>query len=147
MHLKIKKDGDFVKAIICIDSNKGMLFNNRRQSQDKELIVKIAELISDKRLLMNLYSAQLFSGQSNIVVCDDFIAQAKEEDFCFIEDAEFSMSNVDDIYIFNWNRNYPADKYFDFDLKANGYKRMKKDEFVGNSHKKITLEIYRRNGK
>ena len=35
-----------------------------------------------------------------------------------------------------------GDKYFDFDLE--GFKRIKKEDFVGNSHKKITLEIYRR---
>ena len=34
--------------------------------------------------------------------------------------------------------------FFNVDLKAEGFKKIKKDEFQGNSHDKITLEIYSR---
>jgi hypothetical protein len=133
-----------MNIIVCVDKSNGMMFNNRRQSQDKELISKIIELTSGARLLMSEYSAQMFLGNLDIVANNDFISQAQSGDFAFIEETEIPNESIEDIYIFNWNRDYPADKYFDFDLKANGYKRVKKIEFAGNSHKKITLEIFRR---
>ena len=134
----------FLNIIVCVDKSNGMMFNNRRQSQDRELISKIIELTLGSRLLMSQYSAQMFVGNPNIIADNDFISQAKDGDFCFIEDTEIPSENIGDIYVFNWNRDYPADKYFNFDLKNNGYKKSKKIEFVGYSHKKITLEIYRR---
>lgn len=130
--------------IVCVDKSNGMMFNGRRQSQDKELISKIIELTSGARLLMSQYSSQLFSEQDDVIVDNSFLTQARPGDFCFIEDGELPDENLDDVYIFNWNRDYPADKYFSLDLRANDYKRLKKTEFAGSSHKKITLEIYRR---
>ena len=133
-----------MNIIVCVDKSNGMMFNNRRQSQDKELVSKIIELTSNERLLMSEYSAQMFGENATIVVDNRFITQAQAGDFVFIEETEIPTEQVEDIYIFNWNRDYPADKYFDFDLKANGYKRMKTIDFAGNSHKKITLEIFKR---
>lgn len=133
-----------MNIIVCVDKSNGMLFNNRRQSQDSELISKITELTSGTRLLMSEYSAKMFSETANIITDNNFLSQAQSGDFCFIEDKGIPAENIEDIYVFNWNRDYPADKYFDFDLKSNGYKRIKKIDFAGNSHQKITLEIFRR---
>lgn len=133
-----------MNIIVCIDKSRGMMFGGRRQSQDKEVISKILEIASGSRLLMSEYSAKLFSENTEIIVAHDFLSEALSGDFCFIEDTEIPTENIEDIYVFNWNRDYPADKYFDFDLDANGYKRIKKLDFEGNSHKKITLEIFRR---
>lgn len=133
-----------MNIIVCIDKNNGMLFNNRRLSSDSQLISKIIELTSKTRLLMNEYSAEMFSEYSDIIVHHDFLLKAQTGDFCFIENSEIPTENIEDIYIFNWNRNYPADKYFSFNLEMNGYKKFKKMNFIGSSHKKITLEIYRR---
>ena len=133
-----------MNIIVCVDKNNGTMFNNRRQSQDRELIAKIMEITSDARLFMNEYSLPMFSEQENITACKDFLSQAQTGDFCFIENADIPSDNIEDIYIFNWNRDYPSDTYFTFDLKLNGFKRIKKEDFVGYSHKKITLEIYRR---
>ena len=133
-----------MNIIVCVDKSNGMMFNNRRQSQDKELITKVMEISSDARLFMNEYSLSMFSEQENITTCKDFLLQAQAGDFCFIENDDIPSENIEDIYIFNWNRDYPADAYFTFDLKLNGFKRIKKEDFVGYSHKKITLEVYRR---
>lgn len=133
-----------MNIIVCVDKNNGMMFNNRRQSQDRELITKVMEISSDARLFMNEYSLSMFSEQENITTCKDFLLQAQAGDFCFIENDDIPSENIEDIYIFNWNRDYPADTYFTFDLKLNGFKRIKKEDFVGYSHKKITLEVYRR---
>ena len=133
-----------MNIIICVDKNKGMMFNNRRQSQDKNVILKIKEITLNSRLLMSEYSVNMFSDCANVIANNDFLLQAQSGDFCFIEDTEVPFENIEDIYIFNWNRDYPSDKYFAFDLKTNGYKKIKKEDFEGNSHKKITMEIYRR---
>jgi len=133
-----------MNIIVCVDKSNGMMFNNRRQSQDRVLTEKIMEICNGARLLMSQYSGELFSEYTDIAVSDDFVSQANIGDFCFLEGAEMPLENIENIYIFNWNRDYPADKYFTFDLKTNGFKRVKKEDFAGNSHKKITLEHYRR---
>lgn len=133
-----------MNIIVCVDKNNGMMFNNRRQSQDREVVRKVIEICSGNRLLMNEYSGKIFSEYSDVMVSDDFLSQAKTGDFCFIEDAEIPTENIESVYVFNWNRDYPADKHFTFDLTANGFTKVKKEEFSGYSHKKITLTLYRR---
>lgn len=131
-----------MNIIVCVDKSNGMMFNNRRQSQDKELVFKIIELSSNGRLLIGNYSAQLFSEYADVIIDDNFISLAQTGDYCFIENTDIPCENIEKFYIFNWNRDYPADTYFEFDLKGNGFKRLKKEEFAGNSHNKITLEIF-----
>ena len=43
-------------VIACLDDNGGMMFNHRRQSQDRMLRAHIAALVGDARLWMNHYS-------------------------------------------------------------------------------------------
>jgi len=93
---------------------------------------------------MDSYSAKQFEKVESIIIDEDFLLNAKQGDFCFVEDKEITAENVEAFYIFNWNRKYPGDLFFEIDLKAEGFKRIKKEEFQGNSHDKITLEIYSR---
>ena len=46
--------------IVCMDKKNGMMFNERRQSQDQEVIKKMLEYAKGKPLWINDYSAQLF---------------------------------------------------------------------------------------
>ena len=133
-----------MNIIICIDKNNGMSFFGKRQSQDRVLREKMLEIAGDKKLLMNSYSAKQFENADGIVVDEDFLNNANQGDFCFVEDKEITSENVEHFYIFNWNRKYPADLFFTVDLKAEGFNRIKKEELQGSSHDKITLEIYSR---
>ena len=133
-----------MNIIICIDKSGGMSFCGKRQSQDRVLREKVLEIKNDSRLLMNSYSAKQFENPESIIVDEDFLNNANQGDFCFVEDKEISSENVESFYIFNWNRKYPGDLFFEVDLKAEGFKKIKKEEFQGNSHDKITLEIYSR---
>lgn len=133
-----------MNIIVCIDKNGGMSFFGKRLSQDRVLREKILEISSGSRLLMSSYSAKQFENTDGIVVNDDFLNNAGQGDYCFVEDKEITAENVESFYVFNWNRKYPADLFFDVDLKAEGFKKIKKEEFQGNSHDKITLEIYSR---
>ncbi len=93
---------------------------------------------------MNSYSAKQFENVERVIVDDAFLDNAGQGDFCFVEEAEISAENVEAFYIFNWNRKYPGDLFFSVDLKSEGFKKIKKEEFQGSSHDKITLKIYSR---
>ena len=75
---------------------------------------------------------------------EDFLSVASDDDICFIENVEIPMDKVTQIYLFQWNRDYPADVYFDYNLKDLGFKKIRSEDFAGSSHKKITLEVYQR---
>lgn len=134
-----------MNIIVCIDKSNGMMFNGRRQSQDRELRAKVMEICAGARLLMSGYSGLQFAEYSDIIVADDFLQQASSGDYCFIEDRTLPTPDaVENVVVFHWNRDYPADRYFTFNLKANGFKRLKKEDFAGSSHKKITVEIFKK---
>lgn len=47
--------------IVCVDDHNGMMFNHRRQSQDRVLRADILELTDGKKLWMNAYSEKQFA--------------------------------------------------------------------------------------
>lgn len=130
--------------ITCVDEKNGMLFNNRRQSRDRILIEHIFGLIGNKRLWINSFSKELFESQknNNLTVDDNFISKINKDEFCFIENISpvTLEDKTDKIILYNWNRAYPADRYFDIQLE-NWILQSEKD-FVGSSHEKITERIY-----
>ena len=42
--------------ILCLDNNNGMMFNDRRQSQDRGLREYIAEMTKGEKVYMNAYT-------------------------------------------------------------------------------------------
>lgn len=133
-----------MKLIFCIDNKNGMMFGGKRQSRDKILYENILAKVNGSRLWMSSYSAPLFSGESKILIDDNYEAKAEENDYCFIENKGYQINECKEIIIYKWNRLYPSDKTLNIDLKANGFKLTSKREFKGNSHEKITEEIYER---
>ena len=132
--------------VICIDENGGMLFNNRRQSQDKVLRERLLSLVKDNKLMMNSFSKNQFTeNMANIVVIDDFLEQANPGDFCFVENKDITpyLKYAEQIIVYKWNRVYPFDEGFDIDIAKTSLKLCGVEELVGNSHDKITKEIYR----
>lgn len=131
-------------VIICTDNRNGMMFNHRRQSQDQVLRQDIIQEVGDSRIWMNSYSYRQFSDAtlSNAMIDDDFLNKAGPKDFCFIEEIDLTpyIHLVKQIICYQWNRNYPADFYFNVDLSK--WKMISKEEFVGSSHDKITKEVY-----
>ncbi|MBR6551872.1 MAG: ribonuclease Z [Clostridia bacterium] len=132
-----------MNIIVCVDKDNGMLFNNRRLSKDKILCEKILEITSSSKLLMNEYTKSLFENSEKIIVDNNFLQNANLGDFCFIENIDINeYDQIEQVYIFNWNRKYPADRFFNLNLS--NFKKIKTENFAGNSHEKITLEIYTR---
>ena len=133
-----------MKLIFCIDDKKGMLFFGKRQSQDSVLREWIINHTAGSKLWMSAYSARQFGAQSGYIVDDNYVANASTGDYCFIEDKDYTLDNVSEIILCKWNRKYQADKVFDIDLKANGFKKVSSEDIKGSSHDKITIEIYKK---
>lgn len=129
--------------IVCVDDNGGMMFNHRRQSQDKLLRKRVISHLKGNPLWMNAYSAEQFSDYANSIAVDEaFLQKAAPNDYCFVEGQDLSpcLSNINRIILYKWNRNYPSD--FKFMLSLSGWTLQSSIEFVGSSHEKITEEIY-----
>ncbi len=133
-----------MNIILCLDDNNGMMFNKRRQSRDWIMNEKILKITENQRLLMNGYSAKLFGERDNITISDNFLSVAQNDDFVFVEEKVESLDKVNLVYAFYWNRVYPADVYFSFDLEKEGFVLSETEDFSGSSHEKITLKVYRR---
>lgn len=134
-----------MKVIVCLDDNSGMLFNKRRQSRDVKVLEDMATL-ADK-LWIGSFSEKLFEcegAQRNIVVqiADDFLNRASKDEYCFVENEKLLpyQEKIEQLIAYKWNRKYPSD--FKLDLNLNEWKLVKTLDFAGNSHEKITKEIY-----
>lgn len=134
-----------MRIIACIDDNGGMMFNKRRQSRDRTVTADILELTAGHLLRLNEYSEKLFE-EGQAVVGEAFLAQAQEEDFCFVENQSVQpyLEQVHEIILYKWNRTYPSDFYFDVDMSVWTLTDVK--EWEGSSHEKITRERYRKGG-
>ena len=131
-------------VIVCLDNANGMMFNHRRQSRDANVVKDILKTINGASLLIEPYSEPLFSqADYSVSVSDSFLIDAGAEDYCFVENtsvAEFK-EKISQLVIYKWNRDYPADFYFDIDY-ANDYELETTLDFIGTSHEKITREVY-----
>lgn len=122
--------------ITCIDNRKGIMFNKRRVSKDTLLIERLKGITKENKIYVSEYSKPLFDGFNNLVLS---IENLTNNDFYFLEDEDYN-GNIDKIIIYKWNRDYPADKYFDIDLSS--YELISTQDFQGSSHDLITEEIY-----
>lgn len=134
-----------MKIIVCLDDNNGVLFNKRRLSADSILCQKIIDMVEDSRLWLNGYSAQLFEPTCGKVCVDETFAQkAQAGEFCFFESQDVNTAALDaeEIIVFRWNRRYPSDVRFS-QTNLLDRKLVFTEDFPGNSHDRITMEVYR----
>ena len=133
-----------MRVIVCVDDNGGMVFNKRRQSRDRVLCERVLEMAEGCKVYMNAYSAKLFPEDDRIVVSENYLEGAGEQDFCFVEKEPLApySDRITECVVFKWNRVYPADWHLDIDLDQ--MTKVQEDEFAGFSHEKITMEVYRR---
>ena len=129
-------------AIVCIDDNYGMIFNNRRQSRDSILIQNVLEITKDTKLWISSYSSSLFPYEDNIIIDDEFLLKATVGEYCFVEkeNLEPFEDKIEKIVVYKWNCTYPYDKVFDIDLDK--WNLLNSSDFSGKSHEKITMEVY-----
>ena len=123
--------------IACVDDRNGLLFNKRRQSQDSKVIEKIKEITYGKNLWIDPFSKSLFPDAH---ISEHFLDEAKEGEFCFIENKQPDSKQVDGIYLFHWNQIYPYDTVFSISMEL--FHKTYEESFTGTSHDEITLEVY-----
>ena len=131
-------------VMVCVDDKNGMMFNKRRQSQDRLLRQHMLELAGDKKLWMNAYSRKQFpkEDESRIAVAEHGFQNIRSGEYCFLEDEDPAQykEQIEELILFHWNRIYPADLFCTLDLSE--WKRKTTEEFAGSSHEKITQEWY-----
>ena len=137
-----------MNIIAVIDDGGGLMFNHRRQSQDRVLRERILNLSDGSRLWMYAYTRKQFDSAEpdRISVDEDFLEKARNGDFCFVENVPLLpvLSRVERVILFRWNRAYPSDFRFDVDVSAPPWTLTTMEEFPGFSHEKITMEVYDR---
>jgi len=132
-------------AVICIDDRGGMLFNRRRQSQDRLLRADLLAEAAGRPLWMNGYSLRQFpSPPPNLRPAEDFLDRAGPGELCFVETVDPApwRERMEGVILYRWNRTYPADLRLTLSLE--GWTLERREEFAGSSHEKITKEVYRR---
>ncbi len=130
--------------LVCVDDRGGMLFNHRRQSQDRAVREDLLREAAGAKLLMNAYSAGQFKSDAHIICTEDCLARAGEREYCFVENLDLRAyaDRIGKVIVYRWNRVYPADVYFPLSLKSAPWKLIATTEFSGSSHEKITKEVY-----
>ena len=133
--------GDFMKIILCLDDNNGMLFNNRRQSRDRVLVEDIINNLQGEKLNIFEFSKALFEDFSDKICIAEKLEKGK---LYFVEnlDLEPFSKDITEIIVYKWNRIYPADFYCKIDFGFRFFVA-EETELSGNSHEKITKIIWR----
>jgi hypothetical protein len=124
---------------MCVSKNGGISFNNRRQSRDEQ-VCKDMIALSDGNLFTEEYSAKLFDGIGEVRICDDCRTLAEQYYFAEREMPEVDEQSISEVILYQWNREYPADRFFDIDLK--GFRLKETVEFAGKSHDCIRRETW-----
>lgn len=141
----MKRQEDAMILAVCVDDKLGMLFNKRRQSKDRELRKDLLSL-TDQTLWVNEYTAKQFTDDEKmwLNVQEDYLDDIDENELCFVENLPLTghEEKVTKLILYRWNRIYPSDVLFPFDLS--NWELESEYEFKGHSHDKITRCIYTR---
>ena len=136
-------------VIQCVDNRNGTLFNGRRQSQDRLLRARVLAACAGRRLWMNAYSLRQFQGdlppEQPLTVAEDFLSRAGSGEVCFVEGLPLRpwLDRIEQVVLFRWNRDYPADAHLDLDVGDPPWTLTAREDFAGSSHPTITEEVYR----
>ena len=133
-------------VFIAVDDANGMLFNKRRQSQDSMLREHMLALCGEKPLFVTPYTAKQFSAeqQAQLRIEENPLEAASGGDFCLIETLPLLpyAEKIEKVFLYKWNRRYPADFFFDIPLSAPTWRLEETEDFAGSSHDQITKEVY-----
>lgn len=130
--------------IVCVDDHGGMLFNRRRVSSDRIVTDKLREIAGSGLLRIRPYSAKLFADPNGLYIGDDYLSAAGSGDVCFAEEQLLlaDLNRSCRVIVFHWNRSYPSDVKFPLEQLRKMAKLESVTEFKGNSHERITQEVY-----
>ena len=123
---------------VVTDDDGGLTFHERRQSRDRVLRRKLAELSEGRLLWMNAYTAGQFDPfPENAVISDTFLKDAGPDDVCFAENEALLpyAGRIRAVWLF---------RKLDFIPSEHGMHLVSSGDFPGYSHEKITLEVWTR---
>ena len=123
---------------VCVDDRLGLSFGGRRLSKDRAVRQRLWAM-SGGDLRMSEYTARQF--EEPVKAGLDYLSGAKAGDWCFVENGDYESfaDEIEKIVLFRWNRRYPADEFFRF---SGNWKLIGTEDFPGNSHETITMEVY-----
>ena len=130
---------EIMKIIACVDNDMGLMFHQRRQTQDRIVRENIKAL--KERIYKNEYSYQLYKDTLDDVIVDNDFIKHGENHYCLIENVSVKDCDIDEMILYRWNTIYPCDYYLDIDLSK--FQLVKQEMFKGSSHE-VTKEIYRK---
>lgn len=125
---------------LCIDKENGRSFYGRRTSSDREVRKKLLDMTDI--LYTDSYTAAQFTedyGKEKLRIVDDPTAITEGTAFIELQDIP---EDADRIIIFQWPKKYPADRFLDF--RFSGWRKVKKEDFPGYAHLKVTMSIWER---
>ena len=131
---------------LCVCDAGGMMFNKRRQSKDRRVIADLVALSGEREIVITPFSEKLFSECADKTrVLSDLSAPCAGS-FVFCDDVAPSelAFEISTLIIYRWNRKYPADKYMGICPERDGFSLVESVDFVGDSHEKITREIWKK---
>lgn len=133
-----------MNLIFCLDNSQGMMFNQRRQSRDKEVSQDILRLAGEHKIWMLPYSATIFPKKCPQILLSEFPwDHAMEDEYCYIESVDPNTildKKVKKLIVYFWNRDYPGDLFCNIDFSA--FLCVDELKFAGFSHEKITRKIF-----
>ncbi|MDO4500511.1 MAG: hypothetical protein Q4B60_04480 [Erysipelotrichaceae bacterium] len=131
-----------MKLIICLDDNNGMSFNKRRQTRDIKMREHLYKKLNGNRLLISPYSEKLYSGYENVLVSDNYLEIAQENDYILseIDDITDILDKCEGLIVYYWHRSYPSD--FKVSI-PNSFKIINSEDFSGKSHNQISYVEYK----
>lgn len=131
-----------MKLALCIDDGGGMRFCGRRQSRDRFLLADLFSSVGTGRLFCEAASDSLLDGLAHTVISRTELSRLGGEDILFTECPPIAplLPYADTLILYRWNREYPRDESLDISLTE--FTFVRRDEFVGSSHERITKEIY-----
>lgn len=131
-----------MNVIICLDDNKGMLFNNRRQSRDKAVLSDIFCDLKDEKLYITHFSEKLMADYRYNIYVQENVSLIGEGRWFFCENVDLTdfADKIEKLVVYKWNRVYPAD--FNCNLDFSLFNLESESDFEGSSHPVITKQIF-----
>ncbi len=133
-----------MKVFVCIEDRGGMMFNSRRESRDRLVILDMLVEAGAGRLYISPFSEKLFEGNKQSVIVSRFpFDEVPEDGSLFVEDMDLAgyEERIDTLVVYHWNRVYPYDRVLDIDMSR--YEQIGEKDFAGYSHDRITKKTYR----
>ncbi len=123
-----------------VDNRMGLSWMGKRLSKDAAFRRRLLEL-SGGNLRMSPYSAKQFA--ESVYAGTDYLSGARPGEWCFAENGDYLAwaQEMEKVYLFRWNRDYPADVFFTF---PGEWHLARTEDFPGTSHETITMEVYER---